>query len=177
MYIGNIYPHISISELIISLTSYQMYQDDSILVYEKTIHSRLSYFKAERMHARVSKLFQEWFNNSQGIGIKLPRLWYNMKTNSKTLHHIFIYIQSSQTTTHRRSLSVPWGGPLLVHFDSDACWPWTSDLGRAEGLLGHASAQHWYNFDSSSYNFREINVDKKKSSFCHFLRFDCLPSI
>lgn len=76
MYIGNIYPHISISKLIISLTSYQMYHDDSILVYKKTINSRLSYFKAERMHARVSKLFQEWFNNLQGIVIKLPRLWY-----------------------------------------------------------------------------------------------------
>lgn len=48
MYIGNIYPHINISILIISITSYQIYQDDSILVYKKLFIADLVILKQSK---------------------------------------------------------------------------------------------------------------------------------
>lgn len=63
MYIGNIYPHINISELIISLTSYQKYQDDSILVHKKLFIADLVILK----QSECMQGFQNYFRSDSTI--------------------------------------------------------------------------------------------------------------
>lgn len=63
MYIGNIYPNIDISILIISLTSYQMYQDDSILVYKKLFIADLVILK----QSECMQGFQNYFRGDSTI--------------------------------------------------------------------------------------------------------------
>lgn len=62
MYMGNIYPNINISTLIISITSYQMYHDDSTLVYKPFIADLVILKQNEYMQG-----FQNYFRSDSTI--------------------------------------------------------------------------------------------------------------
>lgn len=63
MYIGNIYPNIDISILIISITSYQMYQDDSILFIKKLFIADLVILK----QSECMQGFENYFRSDSTI--------------------------------------------------------------------------------------------------------------